>query len=52
MAKNWTIVGKDLLTVVSCKEPYEWKDPTISEWEFNQQALQAQQGQRFKVGEA
>jgi len=21
MAKNWTIVGKDLLTVVSCKEP-------------------------------
>jgi carbamoyl-phosphate synthase small subunit len=35
MAKNWTIVGKDLLSVVSCTEPYEWKDPTDDEWEFN-----------------
>lgn len=35
MAKNWTIVGKDLLSVVSTSAPYEWKDPTISEWEFN-----------------
>lgn len=37
-AKSWTIVGKDLLSVVSCKEPYEWKDPTISEWEFSNNA--------------
>lgn len=35
MTKNWTIVGKDLLSVVSCTEPYEWKDPTETEWEFN-----------------
>ena len=21
---------------VTCSEPYEWKDPTISEWEFSQ----------------
>ncbi len=25
LAKSWTIVGKDLLSVVSCKEPYEWR---------------------------
>jgi len=37
-AKSWTIVGKDLLSVVSCTEPYEWKDPTLSEWEFSEQA--------------
>lgn len=35
MAKSWTIVGKDLLSVVSCKEPYEWRQGTHSEWEFN-----------------
>lgn len=34
---------------VSCTEPYEWKDPTISEWEFNQQAKEAAEGKRFKV---
>lgn len=49
MTKNWTIVGKDLLSVVSCTEPYEWKDPTISEWEFSEQAKQAAAGKRFKV---
>eukprot|EP00879_Flechtneria_rotunda_P022618 GHRR01023884.1.p1 GENE.GHRR01023884.1~~GHRR01023884.1.p1 ORF type:complete len:321 (+),score=53.15 GHRR01023884.1:35-997(+) len=49
MAKNWTIVGKDLLSVVSCTEPYEWKDPTMSEWEFNEQAKQAAAGKRFRV---
>ena len=35
MAKSWTIVGKDLLSVVSCTEPYEWNKGTIGEWEFN-----------------
>ncbi len=25
MAKSWTIVGKDLLSVVSCTQPYEWR---------------------------
>jgi hypothetical protein len=34
---------------VSCTEPYEWKDPTINEWEFSQQAIEAAQGKRFKV---
>lgn len=35
---------------VSCSAPYEWKDPTISEWEFSQQAKEAAAGKRFKVG--
>ena len=26
--KAWTIVGKDLIKEVTCREPYEWKDPT------------------------
>jgi hypothetical protein len=49
MTKNWTIVGKDLLSVVSCKEPYEWKDPTGEEWEFNDGAKKAAGGKQFKV---
>lgn len=49
MTKNWTIVGKDLLSVVSCKEPYEWKDPTGEEWEFNEGAKTAAGGKAFKV---
>eukprot|EP00878_Enallax_costatus_P001809 GHUV01001967.1.p1 GENE.GHUV01001967.1~~GHUV01001967.1.p1 ORF type:complete len:464 (+),score=105.30 GHUV01001967.1:62-1453(+) len=50
MTKNWTIVGQDLLSVVSCKEPYEWKDPTDEEWEFNGDAKQAAAApKRFKV---
>lgn len=35
MSKNWKIVGKDLITDSSCKEPYEWKDKTDGEWEFS-----------------
>ena len=38
LASNWTIVGKDLMSVVSCQEPYERKDPTAKEWEFNKNA--------------
>lgn len=49
MTKNWTIVGQDLLTVVSCKEPYEWKDPTQEEWEFNEDAKAAAAAKQFKV---
>lgn len=41
MAKGWTINGKDLLSVVSCTAPYEWKDPTVSEWEFSEAAKNA-----------
>jgi hypothetical protein len=48
MAKNWTIVGKDLLSVVSCTEPYEWKDPTDAEWEFNNATKEQQK--KFLVG--
>ncbi len=32
--KSWTIVGKDLIKEVTCKEPYKWEDPTDAEWEF------------------
>ena len=42
MAKSWTIVGKDLLSVVSCDQPYEWRQGTHSEWEFAQQAIALQ----------
>ena len=34
MAKGWTIVGKDMISEVTCTEPYEWQDPTGGEWEF------------------
>lgn len=36
MSKTWSIVGKDLITNVSCSEPYEWKDKTEGEWEFSE----------------
>ncbi|GBF96248.1 carbamoyl-phosphate synthase S chain [Raphidocelis subcapitata] len=49
MAKNWTIVGKDLLSVVSCTEPYEWKDATDSEWEFNANTATQAGGKKFTV---
>ncbi|KAG1662591.1 hypothetical protein FOA52_002988 [Chlamydomonas sp. UWO 241] len=34
MANSWSIEGKDLLSVVSCTEPYEWAKGTMPEWEF------------------
>eukprot|EP01025_Chloroclados_australasicus_P038754 TRINITY_DN4003_c0_g2_i1.p1 TRINITY_DN4003_c0_g2~~TRINITY_DN4003_c0_g2_i1.p1 ORF type:complete len:433 (-),score=51.25 TRINITY_DN4003_c0_g2_i1:457-1755(-) len=43
-AKSWSIIGKDLLKEVSCTQPYEWKDPTIQEWEFSQYVLGNQSG--------
>eukprot|EP00887_Chlorella_sp_A99_P005426 scaffold1.g5426.t1 len=36
--RAWTIVGKDLIKLVTCSEPYEWKDPTGEEWEFAEAA--------------
>ena len=36
--QSWSIVGKDLISEVTCSEPYEWKDPTGVEWEFNEKA--------------
>uniref|UniRef100_A0A0C9S105 Carbamoyl phosphate synthase small chain, chloroplastic n=1 Tax=Wollemia nobilis TaxID=56998 RepID=A0A0C9S105_9CONI len=35
MAHEWDIVGMDLITGVTCAQPYEWKDPTGAEWDFN-----------------
>jgi carbamoylphosphate synthase small subunit len=37
--KEWSILGKDLISEVTCTEPYEWKDPTGAEWEFSAAAL-------------
>ena len=49
MAKGWTIVGKDLLSVVSCTEPYEWGKGTTDEWEFNHRAKLNKQHGPFHV---
>lgn len=49
MAKTWSIVGKDLLSVVSCTSPYEWRSKTISEWEFSQYVQTHADGQPFHV---
>ncbi|MEW5297685.1 MAG: hypothetical protein WDW38_006859 [Sanguina aurantia] len=45
MSKSWTIVGKDLLSVVSCTEPYEWRQGTHEEWEFNAAAVKKHSGE-------
>lgn len=37
MARTWDIVGKDLITGVSCAEPFEWKDKTEKDWEFSEE---------------
>lgn len=42
-AQNWSIVGKDLISDISTTEPYEWKDPTVEEWEFSE-VVKAQNG--------
>jgi len=34
---------------VSCTEPYEWKDPTETEWEFNDNTKTAAGGKPFTV---
>ena len=35
MSKSWNIVGKDLISGVSCKTPHEWVDKTKQQWEFS-----------------
>eukprot|EP01018_Ginkgo_biloba_P011242 Gb_34295 [translate_table: standard] len=35
MARKWDIIGMDLITGVTSSQPYEWKDTTGAEWEFN-----------------
>ena len=44
MAKDWTIVGKDMISTVSCREPYEWTDPTGEEWEWAAAAKASKKG--------
>ncbi|KAG0455215.1 hypothetical protein HPP92_024507 [Vanilla planifolia] len=34
MARQWKIVGVDLISDVSCKTPYTWSEKTDLEWEF------------------
>ncbi|CAA6671888.1 unnamed protein product [Spirodela intermedia] len=36
MSQKWKIVGVDLITGVSCDNPYEWTEKTDPEWEFNE----------------
>eukprot|EP00951_Prasinocladus_malaysianus_P045856 scaffold620341_cov43-Prasinocladus_malaysianus.AAC.1 len=31
--KEWSIVGKDLISEVSSKKIYEWTEPTDEQWE-------------------
>jgi len=31
--KEWSILGKDLISEVTCDKPYAWQDPTDDEWE-------------------
>ena len=33
-AQSWSIRDQDLIGQVTCREPYEWRDPTMEEWEF------------------
>jgi carbamoyl-phosphate synthase small subunit len=44
MCKEWTIVGKDMISEVSSKEQYEWTDPTGAEWEWAQMAKDSKEG--------
>lgn len=46
--KTWSILGKDLISEVTCSEPYEWKDTTEHEWEFSPSVL-SNQGDKFHV---
>ena len=46
MATDWSIVGRDLLSVVSSKDIAVWKNKTEEEWEFNELASSTD---RFKV---
>ncbi|KAK3280616.1 hypothetical protein CYMTET_11551 [Cymbomonas tetramitiformis] len=33
-AKSWSIEGLDMISEVTCEKSYEWKDPSIPEWDF------------------
>ncbi|GJS93919.1 carbamoyl-phosphate synthase small chain, chloroplastic [Tanacetum coccineum] len=46
MSRTWSIVGVDLISSVSCKEPYEWVGKTGLDWEFNTSRIS---GETFHV---
>ncbi|CAN1844598.1 Carbamoyl-phosphate synthase small chain, chloroplastic [Linum perenne] len=46
MSRSWDIVGVDLISGVSCTEPYEWVDRTKSDWDFNTETFHVYE---FKV---
>eukprot|EP00271_Cylindrocystis_brebissonii_P009237 TRINITY_DN23939_c0_g1_i1.p1 TRINITY_DN23939_c0_g1~~TRINITY_DN23939_c0_g1_i1.p1 ORF type:complete len:455 (+),score=96.53 TRINITY_DN23939_c0_g1_i1:136-1500(+) len=41
-AREFNIVGKDLITPVTCEKPYLWEDKTGSNWEFSPVAKEAE----------
>lgn len=47
-AKAWTLDGKDMISVVTTKQPYTWTKATDGEWAFGPAALPAGQPP-FKV---
>jgi carbamoyl-phosphate synthase small subunit len=47
--KSWSILGKDLISEVTCSEPYEWTDPTVDEWEFSAAVKARASGNPFHV---
>ncbi|XP_057496988.1 carbamoyl-phosphate synthase small chain, chloroplastic [Actinidia eriantha] len=46
MSRTWDIVGVDLISGVSCKDPYEWVDKLDSQWEFS---FGRREGEAFHV---
>lgn len=42
-------VLQDLISEVTCKEPYEWKDTTEHEWEFNPIVMSGNGAEPYKV---
>ncbi|GFY91212.1 carbamoyl phosphate synthetase A [Actinidia rufa] len=46
MSRTWDIVGVDLISGVSCKDPYEWVDKLDSQWEFS---FSRREGEAFHV---
>jgi carbamoyl-phosphate synthase small subunit len=47
---EWSILGKDLLKEVTCKEPYQWKANTEEEWEFEDLNNLLGKNERFSKG--
>lgn len=53
--KEWTIVGKDLISEVTCKESYQWTEATDAQWEtglvFQAKPSRAKggEGEKFKI---